>query len=136
MRCFWDDANGAPFDASLYKVKVGKYFQEFDDRNETNEVQTISIKNITKSETWKGSANGFLGDIAILLLDDYIVFKTHISPVCIDYDLKYKNDDDMDPNAPIRIVGWASDRSADLSPSWLYFSKAMELSQNDKFCLR
>lgn len=133
MRCLWDDVNGAPFNTSLYKVRVGKQFKEYDNQKERDEIQTISITKITKSEEWEGSANGFVGDIAILLLDDHIVFETHIGPVCIDYDLK--NYHDKLPDEYLYSVGWyQGDNSSDLSSTWSYHpTKTTEAK--DKTCL-
>lgn len=133
MSCFWDGESSAPFNVSLFKLKVGKRLKEFDDKRETTETQTISIKNITNFETWKGSENGFLGDIAILILEDYIKFKPHILPVCIDYDLKFVNDDHR-----LRfglVVGSQFGNSVRLDT--LYeVSNTTESIKSDKFCIR
>lgn len=134
MSCFWDAVNGTPFNVSLFKVKVGKEYKEYGDGRETLGVQSISIKNITKPEAWEGSKNGFLGDIAILLLDDYIVFKTHVAPVCVDYDLKYVNDDHR---IEFGLVGsWRQFGNRILLDFLYNIRNTTELVRADRFCIR
>lgn len=132
MNCFWDDVSGAPFNASLYKVKFGKQYKEFDDKRETQEIQTISVKKITKSAEWEGSRNGFLGNIAILYLENVIVFKTHIFPLCIEYNMKYDNDvlDDF-----ASVAGWHPIERFSLD-SLFGFKETSELIKSDKYCMR
>lgn len=133
MRCFWDDANGVPFNVSHYTVKVGKYHREYDYIKEPEDVQSISIKNVTKSPAWEGSNNGFLDDIAILLLDDYIVFKAHIGPLCIDSDLKYNNDNEGLRFSYVPTVDGLNQSSL---TSLLGFKNTSERNKSDKFCMR
>lgn len=107
-----------PLNVSQYKVKVGKTYIEYDDSREATKVQSFSVRKITVSI-----------DIAILLLDDYIEFNTHISPVCIDYSKQNidfflnKNNDLLQGRFGL-TSGWCEQKS-DSSPS--PFTRAIEL---------
>lgn len=110
MHCFWNEVQGAAFNESLYRIKAGKMYREFDDIRETVKVQSLSINKITNLDAFSGANTSYLGDIAILLLDTFIEFKTYISPVCIEYDLKLKYDDIAVPANRVGVVaGWGVD---------------------------
>lgn len=114
MHCFWDEVQGAPFNESLYRIKTGKIYREFDDIREPVKVQSFSIKKITNFDAFRGAETSFLGDIAILLLNNYIEFKPYISPVCIDYDLKYE-DIEVPANRVGVVAGWGTDNLSGVS---------------------
>lgn len=89
ISCFWDRANGRPFDVGQYKAKVGERYQTYDsDSKEYTKVQTFSIEEFFYPETYDDVVNDYADNIALLLLDQYIEFNEFIAPICINYDMK------------------------------------------------
>lgn len=149
IHCFWDEESvGGQFNASLYRVKVGKTFREYDDTRETTKVQSFSVRKISDFDLITLKA-AYSGDIAILLMDNFIEFGAYISPICIDYDLKYANRlEDFVPEGRVGMVaGWGLEQS-DGKPSPVLkklemsvatqeeCTNATELDTVDEFCAR
>lgn len=132
LRC-WDEANGAPFRASLYRIKAGKSLRSFDDTQEPRLVQSVNVKNITSFERWNGSSAGFIADIAILLLDTYITFNAYTSPICIDYYDTEFGDIGQEAKVPI----WNRDNSIMIVRTKLIGRQnSSEVNMSDKFSSR
>lgn len=106
MRCFWDERNGALFDKSLFRIKAGKTYRDYNsDIMELTKVQVFSIEKVIQFDAFSGANTSYLGDIAILLLDNYIEFKFYIAPVCMDYELQY-DDNEVPVNRTGVLAGW------------------------------
>lgn len=86
MHCFWDKTFDTSYDAALYRIKVGKTYRDYNDTNELTNVQSFAVRKITKFGAYSGRNTDYVGDIAILLLDNYIQFTAYIAPICIDYE--------------------------------------------------
>lgn len=62
---------------------AGKLYREVDS---IEVLETFSIDRIQHIADY-ADQNGFYGkNIAILILDEYLEFNSHVSPICIDYD--------------------------------------------------
>lgn len=129
MHCFWDRANGLPHKATQFMVKAGKSLREFDDSTEVTKVQSFFVKEIHGRKTYNDRSGDFVDDIALLLLAQFIEFKTYISPICIKYDV-------TEDEKPVgdgfflngSVAGWGRDDSSQTTPSL----KTIELQVIDR----
>jgi hypothetical protein len=79
-------------DISLFKVAVGKYFRDFA-AQETFQPQFFNISEVFSVPGYDGYMGFFAADFIILALDDYVVFRQHIVPICVDKSAD--NEEDM-----------------------------------------
>lgn len=108
MHCFWDRSEDKPFPVSEFRVIAGKYFRQYDSKEDLK-IQTFSIDELHHIEDYASSKGLYSKDIVILILDSYLDFNTHISPVCMDYEVAA--DDAVTPNSLGRVAGWGLESS-------------------------
>lgn len=82
--CFWNDYLAAINNASHYLVTTGKTYRQLN-ATEGTVAQSFSIEKIITREEYLDADGLYIADIAILVLSDFIIFKQHIAPVCIDF---------------------------------------------------
>lgn len=75
----------------LFKIAVGKYYR---DRliEETFVPQFFNISEVISVPGYDGYMGFFSADFILLVLDDYIVFRQHIVPICIDKESTFEED--------------------------------------------
>ncbi|CRL04521.1 CLUMA_CG017596, isoform A [Clunio marinus] len=72
-------------DTALFKIAVGKYFRNIS-AFEDFVPQFFNVKEIISVPGYDGYMGFFSADFAIIVLDDFIVFRQHIAPICVDRD--------------------------------------------------
>lgn len=104
MHCFWDRTEDVPFDVSEFRVVAGKFKRDFNG-DENLKIQTFSLDKIHFVDGYSDVAGLFASDIVLIVLNTFIEFKTHISPICIEYDLTF--DERTVPAGWMgRVAGW------------------------------
>lgn len=86
-QCFWNETKADVNDLSLYRIKIGKSVEKYENDSVK---ELISVRSAEKSVGFFGLKNGYRYDIVILILDEYIEFNAYTAPVCMDY----KSDDE------------------------------------------
>lgn len=112
MHCFWDRTEDKPFDHSEFRVVAGKFKRDFT-ADENLKTQTFSLAGIRYVDGYSDVAGLFASDIVLLILNSYIEFKTHISPICIEYDLTF-DERTVTPGWIGRVAGWGLEESSGL----------------------
>lgn len=72
-------------DLSLFQVAVGKYYRNLSAIEEF-QPQFFNISELISVPGYEGYMGFYSADFAIAVLDDFIVFRQHISPICVDKD--------------------------------------------------
>lgn len=70
-------------DLSMFQIAVGKYFRDIS-AAEQFQPQFFNISEIISVPGYEGYMGFFSADFAIVVLDDFIIFRQHIAPVCVD----------------------------------------------------
>lgn len=78
-QCFWDEATVKLNPAFLYSVVAGKTDYSYSEQN----TQSFQVESILVPDGYLGSANYFVGDIALVKLSRSIIYKNSIVPICI-----------------------------------------------------
>lgn len=126
--CFWDQYDRKRDDPAVYRVAAGKAYRAYDDPRETNSVQKFEIKEIHMGDGYNDVDDLFNHDIAILVLSQYIEYKPHIAPICINYE--YELEERAVPAGAIgRVAGWGLEESGGRSSNVL---KMIELPVVDR----
>lgn len=104
MHCFWDSNRDRPYDASLYRVAVGKTLLDFNAIEKFKD-QKYGVKRFIYDPGYADFTNNYQSDVALLILSGNIGFEAHIGPICIPYGLKFG-----DVHVPAkwygRVAGW------------------------------
>ena len=90
----------------IFQVVAGKFFRDFDNV-EDQVTQTFNVIKIS-SPGFKGTAGLNEADIASLVLDDFIVYQPHISPICIDLNIEFSSQYELAPHTRGFIGGWGN----------------------------
>lgn len=102
--CFWNRQSNKLNSETLYRVVAGKYYRAFNDPRENNTYQTVGIEKIIIAEGYIDYEGLFSGDIAILILNNYLEYKINVAPICI---TNYKFDEKIVPPGTSGLVaGW------------------------------
>lgn len=147
IHCFWDRSVDKPFDISEFRVIAGKFNRDFDSKEDLK-VQPFSIERLYYSDSYKDAKALFEYDIALAILDSYLEFNIHISPICIDYD--ESPDETLAAGSLGQVAGWGLESTNGLPSPYLkiitlpIISKEecilnspegfAELITSDKFC--
>lgn len=89
MHCFLDETGEKPTTAdnySQFRVKTGKSLREYDDQREVNDVQVLTVYDFRRDITFEKINKGFFRAIAVITLNEFILFNPNILPICIDYE--------------------------------------------------
>lgn len=96
MHCFWDRRYNEPYSPTFFRVAAGKTFSDF---TAVESSLSFNVKEIIYvKDKYADYSNNYLGDIALLILDPMIEFRSGISPICIPYGLELED--------KIVPVGW------------------------------
>lgn len=115
IHCFWDALNSRVVPINEFRIVAGKFYRRFNDLNEKNQVQVLSIAAIHHPPEYDHVDGQYSSDIAVVIIERHIEFKPHIAPVCIDYDLSY-DERVVSHDAIGRVAGWGLEK-ANGSPS-------------------
>lgn len=85
---FWDPQDAKPFDPTSFRVAAGKERLEYD-AYENPKDQKFMVNEILYDEDYNHATSNFASDIALIVLNGTIEFRSHIAPICIPYGLNY-----------------------------------------------
>lgn len=111
VHCFWNNETNFFHDRSLFVIKTGKAFREFDDGNEATHVQTLAVSSFEHSAYFE-YRNGFHDDFFAVVLNEPIEFTADTSPICIDLDFGIGGDRGyVSPDLRGVAGGWGSNKT-------------------------
>jgi hypothetical protein len=99
----------------LFKIVAGKYYREINAK-EKLPIQTFNITEIITVPGYDGYLGYFAADIALAILDNFIEFKPHIAPICMDRNLEYSEEKIVREGWMGLVAGWGY-TEADGKPS-------------------
>lgn len=82
--CFWNTAITGPFDFKDFKVAVGKFYRDWNNKEERH-VQIPDIDIIVLHERFKGVITNWANDIALIRLKVSLQMNVAVRPICMDY---------------------------------------------------
>lgn len=85
---FWDPQDSRPFESILFRVAAGKETLEYD-AIENQKDQKFEVEQILYEHGYNHATSNYASDIALIVLNTPIEFRSHIAPICIPYGLKY-----------------------------------------------
>lgn len=88
----------------LFKIAVGKYYRA-QSMEEAFVPQFFNISEVVSVPGYDGYMGFFSADFIILVLDDFIVFRQHIVPICIDKDRTLEEDTTVKPGLIGTVAG-------------------------------
>lgn len=99
-----------------FTIVAGKYFR---DRKATEKfpTQELTIKNIKIHDAYFGYSGNYDADIAIVSLNEKIIYQPHIGPACLNFDLKTIADKQVPISGTMGLVAGYGYTEADSSPS-------------------
>lgn len=108
--CFWDSLSERAHPPELFRIVAGKFYHKFNDARESNNFQVLSVAQIHLPDTYYDVEALYADDVAVVILEKYIEFKSYIAPICIDYDLFHE--DRIVPSGTYgRVAGWGLEQS-------------------------
>ncbi|XP_055374811.1 modular serine protease-like isoform X2 [Condylostylus longicornis] len=145
--CFWNPSELSIRDKSNFIVFAGKFYRDYYADNEKLEIQKITISKIHIPRTFNGANYDWANDIAALTLNDHIVYRSHIRPVCLTW--KEQSEQYIQSNLPGVVAGWGITdnglysselRSVELLSIDSHTCKTKKITRNDniaadKFCV-
>ncbi|XP_055375505.1 modular serine protease-like [Condylostylus longicornis] len=111
--CFWDSKSSTLKDKSKFLVIVGKAFRDYN-AYESLHVQESNVSKIDIPVTFYGADHDYANDIAVLTLNDHIIFKNHIRPACLTF--KEHNDKFLQSDRHGIVAGWGITDDGNYSP--------------------
>lgn len=90
MHCFWDRTEFKPFPETEFSVAAGKFKREYS-ALEDLKAQFFAVDKIYYQDGYTDIDGLFAADIALVVLQSYIEFKTYIMPICVPYGLDYED---------------------------------------------
>lgn len=95
---------------SEFRIVAGKFYRRFNDPREKNKFQVLNIEKVHHREGYNHNEGLYAADLAVIIIERYIDFKTYIAPICIDYNLK--DEEKVVPAGSIgRVAGWGLEQS-------------------------
>ncbi|XP_055383176.1 modular serine protease-like [Condylostylus longicornis] len=144
--CFWDPLETRLYNESNYIVAAGKFYRDFYSRDEPLAFQMSDVSNIKIPSQFSGADYDYVSDVAVVTLKNHILFKNHIRPACLPWNL---NEEIFILNNKHGVVaGWGITNTGSYSPEL----RSVELTAvdsddckrkvtrnnkipNDKFCV-
>lgn len=124
--CFWDPSENKFVHESHFAIGAGKVYRDYY-ATEPIKSQFIRVAKIHHPDGYNDYAGLYFSDIALLILTDFIVLKSYVKPICIDYDLEY-NEQIVPSDWIGRVAGWGLEESGGQSSTEL---KVIELPAID-----
>lgn len=123
-QCFWNEAKADFDDKSLFKIKTGKSFREYDDEKETAQVQSFSIYRLDNLIKFYGLQEKLKNNIIVAILESFVEYNRHTLPICFDHSLELE-DAYVSPGRKGLLGVWNQNESVNEASSML---KVVELS--------
>ncbi|XP_062698696.1 modular serine protease [Aedes albopictus] len=113
--CFWDVTSF--HDLRSFVVTAGKYRRELN-AVESLPAQILRVRELITQPQYQDFSGYYNLDIAIIVLSDFIVFKSYVRPICLERDLRTESEKRIKPNSLGRVAGWGLTVSGgELSPN-------------------
>ena len=109
MHCFWNAEANAPFDYSDYSIAVGKTRRDYLAAEDVGLQQNFHIESLHYVDGYSHADTNYADDIVVVVLQQPLEFKPHISPVCVPYDLRY-DDRTVPSGLRMKVAGWGLER--------------------------
>lgn len=90
---------------SLFQIAVGKYFRNVSAIEEFTP-QFFNISEIISVPGYEGYMGFFSADFALIVLNDFIVFRQHIAPVCVNKDNYFVEETEVAGGLNGTVSGW------------------------------
>lgn len=111
--CFFkEEANISPqtetvslYPKEMFKIIAGKYFRNMK-AEESLAIQTFNVHDIITVPGYDGYVGYFAADIALIVLDNFVEFKPHIAPICMDRNLEYSEEKIVREGSMGIVAGW------------------------------
>ncbi|GBP30622.1 Coagulation factor IX [Eumeta japonica] len=114
--CFWNKEEVLQ-PASRYAVAAGKILRHWNEQRDAV-AQKSDVAEIRISPKFRGSLNDFKDDIALLVLTTPLVFDAFVSPVCVDFDVEF-DEQQLTDGSFGKIASWSPKDEKDRTPSVL-----------------
>uniref|UniRef100_A0A182P9S2 Peptidase S1 domain-containing protein n=1 Tax=Anopheles epiroticus TaxID=199890 RepID=A0A182P9S2_9DIPT len=101
--CFW--ATEGFFDKRFFRLAAGKYRREIT-AIEALPPQYFQIHEILAQPQYQDFSGYYNLDIAIVVLNGFIAFRTYIRPICLERNLRTESEKRIRPNSVGRVAGW------------------------------
>lgn len=92
-------------DLSLFQIAVGKYFRDISAVEQFSS-QFFNISEIISVPGYEGYMGFFSADFAIIVLDNFIVFRQHIAPICVDKNNYLEEETEVAGGLNGTVSGW------------------------------
>lgn len=116
-------------DLSLFKIATGKYFRDYT-AVEDFAPQFFNISEVISVPGYDGYMGFFSADFAIIVIDDFIVFRQHIAPVCVDK-MKLLEEETEVPSALTgTVAGWGFTTAGGEPSDFLKIAKLPTVNYN------
>jgi hypothetical protein len=92
-------------DLAEYKIAVGKYFRDYD-ANEAYSTQFLNIQEAISVPGYDGYMGFYSADFIVLVLDDFIKFRQHVIPICIDNDFDLEEEINLQHGLIGTVSSW------------------------------
>ncbi|KAJ0169975.1 hypothetical protein K1T71_014581 [Dendrolimus kikuchii] len=114
--CFWaDDRETGQLPASQFAVALGKLYRAWNDPADIG-AQKFDVKDIKLPTHFRGNAENFQEDIALVTLSAEVELQTHIRPVCLSFDPDFNQRQLQHQNLGT-VAGWGlTSEDGDASP--------------------
>lgn len=114
---------------SLFKIAVGKYFRNITAKEDFLP-QFFNISEIISVPGYDGYMGFFSADFAIVVLDDFIIFRQHIAPICIDRFKVLEEETEVMQGLMGTIGGWGFTTAGGEPSDWLKIAKLPTVNYN------
>jgi secreted trypsin-like serine protease len=113
----------------LYKIAVGKYFR---DRNaeESFVPQYFNVSEVISVPGYDGFMGFFSADFIILVLDDFITFRQHILPICVNKNSDLEEDTTVKAGLIGTVAGWGFTLAGSTPSDFLKIAKLPTVGYN------
>ncbi|KAG6463172.1 hypothetical protein O3G_MSEX013717 [Manduca sexta] len=101
--CFW--VNDAVTPKEEYAVALGKLYRPWQPKMVVEKDQKSEIRDIHISPYFLGRTNNYQNDIAVVILETTIVYKPHIRPVCLNFDIQFEKEQ-LYVGSLGKVAGW------------------------------
>lgn len=92
-------------DLTLFKVSVGKYFRNIS-AIEDLPPQFFNIIEVISVPGYDGYIGFFSADFAIVILDEFILFRPHILPICVNKANYLAEESELSAGLNGTVAGW------------------------------
>uniref|UniRef100_U5EPN9 Putative modular serine protease n=1 Tax=Corethrella appendiculata TaxID=1370023 RepID=U5EPN9_9DIPT len=128
--CFWNSTDF--FAPDYFIVTVGKFHRELN-FVEHLQPQISRVRELIYQSQYQDFSGLYNLDIMVVALNDFIIFKSHILPICLERDLRTESEKRIKPKSIGKVAGWGLTQSDGQLSSTL---RVVELPTTDYFTCR